>query len=101
MSGLSTVPATVEMASPETQSIVVDFAHYLDAATIASATVTLTNRSTGLAYAAGLGAKSNTNTTVTQVLTALVAGETYRLVVTITDSTGRVQSCETSIVTVF
>ena len=97
MSQLSTTPASVEMGSTETLPIEISFVPHLGAATIASAVVTLTDLPTGAAYAAGLGVKTNTTTAVTQTLTALEPGHRYRLVVTVTDSTGRVWASETNI----
>lgn len=101
MSQLSTNPASIDMASSETLPIEVSFAANLGAATISSSVATLTDLETGAAYAAGLGTKTGTSTTVTQTLTALQAGHRYRLAVTVTDSTSRVWSSETSIVCVW
>ncbi|HET6498459.1 MAG TPA: hypothetical protein VFH17_05375 [Coriobacteriia bacterium] len=101
MSQLSTSPAMIEMASTETLPIEVSFAANLGTATIASATASLTDLATGAAYSAGLGAPTNTTTAVTQTITALVAGHRYRLAVTVTDSSGRVWTSETTVACVF
>jgi hypothetical protein len=101
LSQLSTTPATVEMASSETLPLEISFAVNLGAATIISATASLTDLASGAAYAAGLGERTVGETSVTQPLTALGAGHRYRLVVTVTDSTGRVWSSETAVVVPF
>jgi hypothetical protein len=50
---------------------------------IGSATATLTDLLTGLAYPTGLvGSPTVSGSTVTQVVASLVAGHTYRLVIT-------------------
>lgn len=62
----------------------IDMALEMDAGdVIGSVTSTLTDLLTGLSYPAGLsGSPSHSGTTVTQAVTALVAGHNYRLVIT-------------------
>ena len=101
MSQLSTTPDTIEIGSTETKSPSISFAPNLGAATIVSATATLTNIETGALYAAGLGTKTVTATAVIQQLTALQAGVRYRLVITATQSDGEVTAAETAVVVPF
>ena len=101
MSALSTIPASIELASTETLPIEVSFAVWLGAATITASVASLVDIETGVARATSLGAKSATTTTVTQTLLSLESGHRYRLIVTITDTSLRVWSSETAVICVF
>lgn len=85
-------PAKHQMASTETQLLGFDWSDEVAVGeSITAASCTLTRLSDNKSYAAGLsGSASISATTVTQVVTALEAGEVYRLANTITIAANKV-----------
>lgn len=96
MSQLSTTPASIQQASTETLSWPVDMTQYLGTGeAVSSPSATLTRLSDGTAYTGGVGSVTAASSVVTVPLTALEAGQRYRLVVTFTAAAGKVKSTET------
>lgn len=96
MSTLAFRPSRAEIASTETVPLAFDMADLLAAGeSVASPSVSLTNLITGASYASGLsGSASVSGTRILQSVTALVAGQRYRLVVTMTPAAGKTLSAE-------
>ena len=92
MSTVRTVPDTVYQLPGETEPWTVEFsARIPSGGALATPTSSLVDVDTGATHAAGLsGAPTVVGTTVVQVVTALVAGHTYRLTVHATVSGSRI-----------
>lgn len=102
MSNLSTAPSERDMAAAEVLDWYVDFANYLGTGeTIASCGATLTNKQTGVAYPAGVGAggatpaPSASGKIVTVWLLGLQTGQDYLLRVTIVTNQSRTEEAVT------
>ena len=97
MSLLATRPPRTEIASTETVTLECDMAALLASGeTVLTPVVSLINVATGASYAGGLsGSPSVTGTRIRQSVTALVAGQRYRVIWTMTPVAGKIVSCET------
>lgn len=96
MSTLAFRPSRTEIASTETVPLTFEMADMLASGeSVASPTTSLTNLITGASYSSGLsGSPAVSDTRILQSVTALVAGQRYRLVVTMTPSAGKTLSSE-------
>lgn len=101
MSLLATRPPRTEIASTETVALECDMAALLASGeSVATPAVSLINVATGAAYTAGLSGSPSIpagTTRIRQSFTALVAGQRYRVIWTMTPTAGKTVSCETLI----
>lgn len=99
MSATDTNPASQEVLSVETLALVADMTAELGTSeTISSASVTLTQLDTGLSYPAGLSGTptiTGAGKLITQVVTNLLPGKSYRLMWIATVATNKIVAAKT------
>lgn len=103
MTALSASPSSFEMAATETLPLALSFVPLLlEGESIDSAVVTLTNTLTRNTHPASLvGDPDISAGVVTQVVTALLAGQRYRLAATATISATKIWTVALELVCVF
>lgn len=96
MSNLSTNPASFQMASTETLPLRFDCTNLLSGAEVPSAvTVTLTDLRERTLYPDGLSGSPSVSTVyITQTVTDLVPGRSYRLAISFTAAAGKIWTME-------
>ena len=90
-----TIPRQIEILSAEVLPIEVDVTDLLDdGETPSTPVITLTDMTTGAAYASGLsGSPAFVGNVCGQTITTLVGGHSYRLLLTFLAAVGKTRAC--------